>query len=99
MSGDVVDGELVDPVDLLAQRQAELEEASARHERALQVATEARRAYQAWRFDDAVTEQYRANWSRLWLQEARAALETHAKADAALDAYVAALQAVAARPS
>lgn len=94
-----VDGVLVDPVDLLMQRQAELDDASARHEQALSAEREARRAYVAWRFDDATTLAWRASWHAGWREAAAHALATTAAADAALDAYVAALQAVTVRES
>jgi hypothetical protein len=100
MTGETVDGEHVHPVDLLAQRQAELEEASALHERAVAAATEARRAYVAWRFDDATTLAWRRSFHAGWREAAAHALCTAAAADVALDRYVAALQqaAGAARP-
>jgi hypothetical protein len=91
--------ERVDPLDLLAQRQAELEDASARNEQAVQVATIARRSYVAWRFDEATTPEWRAAWHAQWREAAAHVLATTAAADVALDAYVAALQAAAARPA
>jgi sigma54-dependent transcription regulator len=99
MSGETVDGVLVDPLDLLMQRQAELEDASARHQRAVQAEREARRAYVAWRFDDAVTAAWRASWHAQWREAAAHVLGAAAAADVALDAYVQALQGAAGRPS
>jgi hypothetical protein len=95
VSGEVVDGELVDPIDMLAQRQAELEDVQADLTRATMQLHDTWRAYVAWRWDQGANQTMQANRRELW----RTAAHEHVIAEdaycQALDAFVAAMYAAA----
>lgn len=93
-----VEGQLVEPADVLAQRQAEYDDAVTRHRQAAEAATLARSQYAVWRFEEATTPGLAATYHARWAYAARWETLTAASADAALDAYVRALQLAAGAP-